>query len=81
MTLDEAVRLIQRHERARQGRLRARFMREIRQQEEVEKSSGAVTKLDDPAAATLLLQKVTRLFLDLTPSLPSSQVCNGDRNL
>ncbi|KAA0190040.1 IQ and AAA domain-containing protein 1, partial [Fasciolopsis buskii] len=60
MTLDEAVRLIQRHERARQGRLRARFMREIRQQEEVEKSSGAVTKLDDPAAATLLLQKMWR---------------------
>lgn len=30
MTLDDAIRLIQVHERARQGRLRAKFMREIR---------------------------------------------------
>ncbi|TPP62124.1 IQ and AAA domain-containing protein 1 [Fasciola gigantica] len=60
MTLDEAVRLIQRHERARQGRLRARFMREIRQQEEVEKSNGPTLKVDDPEAAVVLLQKMWR---------------------
>ena len=33
MSLEDAIRLIQVHERARQGRLRAKFMREIRQQE------------------------------------------------
>ncbi|PAA61559.1 hypothetical protein BOX15_Mlig032994g1 [Macrostomum lignano] len=33
MTVEEAVRLIRVHERARQGRLRAKFMREIRQRE------------------------------------------------
>ncbi|CAB4019852.1 IQ and AAA domain-containing 1-like [Paramuricea clavata] len=30
MSMDEAIRIIQVHERARQGRLRAKFMREIR---------------------------------------------------
>jgi len=30
MSLEDAIRLVQIHERARQGRLRAKFMREIR---------------------------------------------------
>jgi len=37
MTIAEAVLLIQTMERARQGRLRAKFMKEIRQQEERER--------------------------------------------
>lgn len=37
MTIQEAVLMIQTMERARQGRLRAKFMRDIRQQEERER--------------------------------------------
>ena len=59
MTLEEAIRLIQVHERARQGRLRAKFMREIRQQEEREKKAslrGGPTL--DPEVAAVRIQKV-----------------------
>ena len=59
MTLEEAIRLIQIHERARQGRLRAKFMREIRKQEEREKKAslrGAPTL--DPEFAAERIQKV-----------------------
>ena len=61
MSLEEAIRVIQIHERARQGRLRAKFMREIRQQEEREKRAalrGAPTL--DPEVASIRIQKVTR---------------------
>ena len=59
MSVEEAIRLIQIHERARQGRLRAKFMREIRQQEEREKRAalrGAPTL--DPEVASIRIQKV-----------------------
>ncbi|MBN3307280.1 DRC11 protein, partial [Amia calva] len=59
MSLDEAVRVVQVCERARQGRLRASFMREIRQQEERErlaKTRGASTL--DPHEAATRIQKV-----------------------
>lgn len=59
MSWDQAIRIIQVHERARQGRLRARFMREIRQQEEREKRAqmfGAPTL--DPDVAAIRIQKV-----------------------
>lgn len=59
MSVEEAIRLIQIHERARQGRLRAKFMREIRQQEEREKQAalrGAPTL--DPEVAAVRIQKV-----------------------
>ena len=59
MTLEDAIRVIQIHERARQGRLRAKFMREIRQQEEREKRAalrGAPTL--DPEVASVRIQKV-----------------------
>ena len=42
MSREEAVRLIQRQERARQGRHRARFMQEIHRQEMREKTKGKV---------------------------------------
>ncbi|CAL8093243.1 unnamed protein product [Calicophoron daubneyi] len=58
MTIEEAVRLIQRHERARQGRLRAKFMREIRQQEEAEKTKGETQKVTDPDDAAIMIQKM-----------------------
>jgi len=63
MSIDVAVRLIQTHERARQGRLRAKFMKEIRRQEESEREAarrGAPT-LDHDVAATRI-QKVQLLW-------------------
>uniref|UniRef100_A0AA85KA81 Uncharacterized protein n=1 Tax=Trichobilharzia regenti TaxID=157069 RepID=A0AA85KA81_TRIRE len=62
MTLDQAIRLIQRHERARQGRIRAKFMREIRQQEEVEKSKGEDRKTYTQEEAAIIFQKIWRGF-------------------
>ncbi|PIK45491.1 putative IQ and AAA domain-containing protein 1 [Apostichopus japonicus] len=59
MSTEEAVRNIQVHERARQGRLRAKFMREIRLQEERERlaaNRGAPT-LDNELAA-VRIQKI-----------------------
>lgn len=59
MSLDDAIRLIQIHERARQGRLRAKFMKEIREQEERERNAqgrGAPTL--DPDVAAVRIQKV-----------------------
>ncbi len=59
MTLEDAIRLIQIHERARQGRLRAKICQEIRQQEERERlaaNRGAPTL--DPDVAATRIQKV-----------------------
>jgi len=63
MSLEDSIRLIQVHERARQGRLRAKFMREIRQQEERERMAanrGAPTL--DPDVAATRVQKVWKGF-------------------
>lgn len=63
MSFEDAIRLIQVHERARQGRLRAKFMREIRQQEERERNAqirGAPTL--DPDVAAVRIQKVYMEF-------------------
>merc|ERR1712157_356042 len=59
LTKEDAIRLIQVHERARQGRLRAKFMREIRMQEEREKMAanrGAPTM--DPDVAAVHMQRM-----------------------
>ncbi|KAJ1529199.1 hypothetical protein ONE63_006003 [Megalurothrips usitatus] len=65
MTEDEATRLIQVHERARQGRLRAQFMREIRHMKDKAKPdpladdrTGAGSR-----AAALKIQKIWRGFI------------------
>ncbi|KAJ8301907.1 hypothetical protein KUTeg_020894 [Tegillarca granosa] len=63
MSLDDAIRLIQIHERARQGRLRAKFMKEIREQEERERNAqgrGAPTL--DPDVAAVRIQKIWKGF-------------------
>ncbi|KAF5402773.1 IQ motif containing with AAA domain 1 like [Paragonimus heterotremus] len=60
MTVEQAIRLIQRHERARQGRLRARFMREIRQQEDADKNSEEGHKAQTNDEAVTLLQTMWR---------------------
>jgi len=65
MTVDQAIRLIQIHERARQGRLRAKFMQDIRAQEERERrqrenpNQTKMTKRE----AVVILQKYTRGWL------------------
>uniref|UniRef100_H2YYL2 IQ motif containing with AAA domain 1 n=1 Tax=Ciona savignyi TaxID=51511 RepID=H2YYL2_CIOSA len=64
MSLEEAIRLVQIHERARQGRLRAKFMREIRLEEEREKLAaqrGAPTL--DPDVAATRIQKIWKGFI------------------
>ena len=63
MTVEDAIRLIQIHERARQGRLRAKICQEIRQQEERERQAanrGAPTL--DPDIAATRIQKVWKGF-------------------
>lgn len=60
MSVGDAIKMIQVHERARQGRLRAKFMRDIRQQEERERlaaTRGAPTL--DPDIAATRIEKVT----------------------
>ncbi|KAM6945370.1 dynein regulatory complex protein 11 [Aplochiton taeniatus] len=59
MCLEEAVRVLQVCERARQGRLRARFMREIGQGRTSGRTSGTPSALDPNQAATHI-QKVWR---------------------
>ena len=62
MHLDEAIRMIQIHERARQGRLRAKLMQEILLQEDKERHAnvkGAPTM--DGNEAALKIQKVNLL--------------------
>ncbi|XP_048366495.1 IQ and AAA domain-containing protein 1-like [Sphaerodactylus townsendi] len=59
MPREEAVRLIQMAERMRQGRLRARFMREIRRDEERErKARESGQREPDRVQAALCIQKV-----------------------
>eukprot|EP01135_Chromosphaera_perkinsii_P004720 Nk52_evm31s294 gene=Nk52_evmTU31s294 len=63
LTFDEAVILIQRHERARQGRLRAKFMKEIRDQEEREKRQMEKNEFEiEPDDAATTIQKHFRAF-------------------
>uniref|UniRef100_G3TI15 IQ motif containing with AAA domain 1 n=1 Tax=Loxodonta africana TaxID=9785 RepID=G3TI15_LOXAF len=61
--LDEAIKTIQISERARQGRLRAMFMKQIYLQEyRVKQSKLLSDRLPDVAAAALCIQKVWRAF-------------------
>eukprot|EP00961_Rhodomonas_salina_P280752 3792528-Rhodomonas_salina.2 len=62
MSTEDAIRLIQINERGRQGKQRARFMKEIRKQEELEKKLkdvGGATETDPDSAATVI-QKLFR---------------------
>ncbi|XP_069841302.1 dynein regulatory complex protein 11 isoform X2 [Dendropsophus ebraccatus] len=64
MSLDEAVRLIQVSERARQGRLRAKFMREIHLEEKRERMAKLHgEKVLDPDLAAQRIQKVWRGYI------------------
>ena len=64
MTVAEAIRLIQIHERARQGRLRAKFMADIRFQEQRERRrKEAQGKKLSRGDAAVVIQRMTRGFL------------------
>ncbi|KAL5964794.1 Dynein regulatory complex protein 11, partial [Taenia solium] len=58
MSVEEAVLVIQRHERARQGRLRAKYMQEIRTQEEAEMNpENRLKDALNPQDAATVIQK------------------------
>lgn len=63
MTEVQAVQLLQAHERARQGRLRAHFMREIRQMKDKGKTD-AVKERTNGLMAAMHIQKVWRGFAE-----------------
>ncbi|KAM4024299.1 dynein regulatory complex protein 11 isoform 2-T2 [Anomaloglossus baeobatrachus] len=64
MSLDEAVRVIQVSERARQGRLRAKFMKEIHLEEKRERMAKIQGEnILDPDLAALRIQKVWRGYI------------------
>ena len=56
MGVEEAVVMLQRHERARQGRLRAKLMLEIRRQENAEKNKGMMEIMSSPIFKHVALQ-------------------------
>ncbi|KAM4689140.1 dynein regulatory complex protein 11-like [Discoglossus pictus] len=58
MSLDEAVRLIQVSERARQGRLRAKFMEEIWRNERARHLKPVIFSDEEREKAAILIQKV-----------------------
>jgi len=65
MSVEQAIRIIQIHERARQGRLRAKFMQDIRAQEERERrqrENPNQSKMNK-RQAVIILQKYTRGWL------------------
>lgn len=57
MSVERAVLLLQVSERARQGRLRARFMKEIRE-EERKYQRQMINSTRDPNLSAILIQKV-----------------------
>ena len=63
MSVEDAVRIIQMNERGRQGIQRARFMKEIRKQEDLEKKlRDAGQPETDPDSAAVVIQKLFRGF-------------------
>ena len=58
MSTDDALCMLQRHERARQGRLRAKLMLEIRRQEQAEKNKGKTIANITVAVAASRIQSV-----------------------
>lgn len=62
MTEVEAIKVIQMHERARQGRLRAQFMKEIRMLKEKGKPDNVRERTDGGLVAAMKIQKVWRGF-------------------
>ncbi|XP_067844026.1 dynein regulatory complex protein 11 [Heptranchias perlo] len=64
LTLEEAIQIIQISERARQGRLRAKFMLEIRMEEEKERlAKRRVASTLDPEIAATCIQKIWRGYV------------------
>ncbi len=64
MSAEEAVLLLQRHERARQGRLRAKLMQEIRRQEEAvaDKAARAKARAEETLTQALAARKIQSIW-------------------
>eukprot|EP00286_Rhodomonas_abbreviata_P017348 CAMPEP_0181334596 /NCGR_PEP_ID=MMETSP1101-20121128/26353_1 /TAXON_ID=46948 /ORGANISM="Rhodomonas abbreviata, Strain Caron Lab Isolate" /LENGTH=391 /DNA_ID=CAMNT_0023444601 /DNA_START=334 /DNA_END=1506 /DNA_ORIENTATION=+ len=63
MSTEDAIKVIQINERGRQGKQRARFMKEIRKQEELEKKLREMGQPEtDPDSAAVVIQKLFRGF-------------------
>lgn len=63
ISLEDAIRILQVNERGRQGKQRARFMREIRKQEELERKLREIGQPEtDPDSAAVVIQKLFRGF-------------------
>lgn len=64
MTMDDAIRIIQSHERARQGRLRAKQIRELRlnDQRARQRANMGESKMDKITAA-IIIQKYYRRYV------------------
>ena len=58
MSTEEAILMLQKHERARQGRLRAKIMKEIRRQEQSEKTKGKTLSHVSEALAANKIQSI-----------------------
>ena len=78
MTVEQAIRLIQIHERARQGRLRARFMQDIRVQDEREKRRKAnpVASITQDDAAILIQSQMRKYLAKYVMKGPFWEVAN-----
>ena len=62
MSVPEAIQLLQRHERARQGRLRAKLMEEIRKQEANVAEKASKAKADDTLSTAMAASKIQSIW-------------------
>eukprot|EP00961_Rhodomonas_salina_P115461 1554252-Rhodomonas_salina.1 len=77
LSTEDAIRLIQINERGRQGKQRARFMKEIRKQEELEKKLKELGSTEtDPDSAATVIQKLFR-GCSPTDQIISIFLCQG----
>ncbi|KAJ3375689.1 Dynein regulatory complex protein 11 [Allomyces arbusculus] len=62
MTIEEAVLTLQRNERGRQGRIRAKYMRDIRLQEEQDADLDGANDVSNMVSSVIKIQKIWRAF-------------------
>ncbi|TSK62541.1 IQ and AAA domain-containing protein 1 [Bagarius yarrelli] len=79
MTVERAVRLLQVSERARQGRLRAQFMKEIRGEDRKTQRQGINSTLDPHLSATLI-QKIDHQLSTPSPTQQRAKQIESSRH-